>query len=301
MPATKAEYIKLIRDLTNSVNDLEDTALKQTLALLKDTLAKIRARILTEDGWRLENARNLQAQVNELIGVFEREAAARAGTATVKAYELGVKSVDDPLSASGIKMPIARISRNVVAVLQGYSADLIKNIAAEARTSINGAIVQGLLGQQSPFDTMKRISDIVGNPDKLSDLTGISARAEKIYRAETGRVFSIATQARQNQVAELAPDVMKMWVSTGDHRTRTGHLAAHGQIVKVNEPFKVAAQIGQPKEELMYPRDPAGSPGNVISCRCRSVTWRAKYGEIMPQTTAKVNAEIDKRKEIGAW
>lgn len=301
MAGTKADYIKTIRALTNQVNDLEDTALRQTLALLNDTLAQIRARILTEEGWRLENARNLQAQVNDLIAIFQREATARASGAVVKAYELGVRSVDDPLSVSGIRVPIARLSRNVVAVLQGYSADLIKSIADEARTGINAAITQGLLGQQSPFDTMKRISAIVGNPDRLSDLTGVSARAEKIYRTETGRVYSIATQARQDQIAQMVPDLMKMWVATGDHRTRTGHLAAHGQIVRIDTPFKVAAYVGGQKEELMYPRDPAGSPGNTINCRCRSVTWRAKYGEIVPQTTAKVDAEIEQRKGAGTW
>jgi len=301
MAGTKADYIKTIRALTNQVNDLEDTALRQTLALLNDTLAQIRARILTEEGWRLENARNLQAQVNDLIAIFQREATARASGAVVKAYELGVQSVDDPLAVSGLRLPIARLSRNVVAVLHGYSADLIKSISDEARTSINTAITQGLLGQQSPFDVMLRVSAIVGDTDRLSGLTGISARAEKIYRTETGRVYSIATQARQDQVAQMVPDLLKMWVATGDHRTRTGHLAAHGQTVRVAEPFKVAAQVGQPKEPLMYPRDPAGSPGNTINCRCRSVTWRAQYGDIVPQTTARVAAEIEQRKGAGTW
>ncbi len=293
--ATKADYIQSINAILRQVNTLEDDGLRRALQLLQDTLAQIRSRIVTAEGWRLENLANLQQQVNDLIAIFQRELANKTGGALVKAWELGQQSVDDPLLVSGVKIPIARLSRNVVAVLQNYSADLIKRIGDDTRASINATLASSMLGQQSPFDAMKTITATLGATDKLSDLTGVSARAEKIYRTEVGRVYSIATQARQNQVAELVPDLMKGWVATGDHRTRSGHLAAHGQMVRNDQPFKVAAHVGGPKEDLMYPRDPAGSPANIINCRCRSVTWRASYGEFLPRTTAKVDAETERR------
>jgi uncharacterized protein with gpF-like domain len=40
------------------------------------------------------------------------------------------------------------------------------------------------------------------------------------------------------------------------------HLAADGQVQDIDEPFDVGG------EQLMYPGDPAGSPGNTINCRC---------------------------------
>jgi hypothetical protein len=39
---------------------------------------------------------------------------------------------------------------------------------------------------------------------------------------------------------------------------------ADGQVRKANEPFDVGG------EELMYPRDPSGSPENTINCHCFS-------------------------------
>jgi hypothetical protein len=292
---TKADYLKSINDILKQVDHLEDDGLRRAVQLLGETLAQIRSRMITAEGWRLDNLINLQQQVNDLIAVFQREMAQKTGGALIRAWELGTQSVDDPLAVSGIRVPIARLSRNVVAVLQNYSADLIQRIGDETRASINATLTQSMLGQQSPFDAMQTITNTLGVSDNLSQLTGVSARAEKIYRTEVGRVYSIATQARQNQVAELAPDLMKGWVATGDHRTRSGHLAAHGQLVKVNEPFKVAPHVGAPKEDLQFPRDPAGSAANTINCRCKSVSWRSSYGTFMPGTTRRVDLEKDKR------
>jgi hypothetical protein len=39
-------------------------------------------------------------------------------------------------------------------------------------------------------------------------------------------------------------------------------MAADGQVVGLDEPFIVGG------EQLMYPGDPAGSPGNICNCLC---------------------------------
>ncbi len=292
---TKTAYVKKIDALTKQVDHLEDQATRAVISQLRATLQQINAKILTAEGWRLQNLTNLQAQVKELMSIFEHEANAKLAGINQQSWELGVQSVDEPLKISGLQMPIARLSRNVVAVLQGFSADLIKNISQETLTAVNTTIAQSLLGQVSPFDAQKQISQIVGAKDNLRELTGISARAEKIFRTETGRVNSIATQARQDQIAEMYPDVMKRWLATGDHRTRSGHLDAHGQTVPVDGFFEVAAEKGGKKERLRFPRDPRGSPENTINCRCRAITWRVGYGEPTPKTTQRVDAEIERR------
>lgn len=55
------------------------------------------------------------------------------------------------------------------------------------------------------------------------------------------------------------------WLSASDNRTRLDHREADGQVVRVGQPFNVGG------ESLLYPGDPAGSPGNVINCRCVSI------------------------------
>jgi hypothetical protein len=57
-------------------------------------------------------------------------------------------------------------------------------------------------------------------------------------------------------------DLEKSWLSTRDDRTREDHMDADGQLVGLNDPFTVGG------EQLDQPGDPAGSPGNVINCRC---------------------------------
>ncbi len=67
-------------------------------------------------------------------------------------------------------------------------------------------------------------------------------------------------------VAELDEDrdeLQKIWIATLDGKTRPTHWAADGARVALNAPFIVGG------EPLQYPADPAGSPGETYSCRCR--------------------------------
>jgi len=292
---SKTDYIATLDALAKQANRLEDEAVRRAVRLLQEALREINQRVLTAEGWRLSNLENLQHQVNAILEWYREQVTVAFSDIQASAYRLGAQSVDEPLRVSGISPTPTRLSPAVIAVLQGFSANLITKITEEVRTSINATLAQSMLGLMSPFEAQRRISEIVGAKDKLSELTGISARAEAIFRTEVGRVYSISTQARLMQVAETAPDIEKGWIATGDHRTRSGHLDAHGQRVKVDEPFEVAAERGGPKEKLMYPRDPRGSPANTINCRCRHIVWREGYGEFVPRTTAKVEAEIERR------
>ena len=288
---SKRDYIQTLDALTKQVYALEDEAVKRAMRLLQDALAEINSRVITADGWRLENLQNLQRQVDDIMRNFMAQYGAEFASIQSQAWAIGVDSVDQPLKVSGLFLNPARLNPSIVAVLQGFSADLIRNITDQTRTTINATIAQSMLGRLSPFDAQKRLTQIIGAHDRLRDLTGISARAEAQFRTEVGRVYSIATQARQEQIAETAPDIRKAWAHKGSGlQPRSGHLAAHGQTVRVDEFFLVSPKFGKPAEELMYPRDPRGSAENTINCGCRSVTWREGYGDVLPRTTARVDA-----------
>ncbi len=85
-------------------------------------------------------------------------------------------------------------------------------------------------------------------------------RASIIARTETHS----AASAAQNQALEVLdlPQVRKEWVAVKDQRTRDSHIAADGQIRRVNEPFDVGGS------KLMFPGDPTGPADEVINCRC---------------------------------
>jgi len=63
----------------------------------------------------------------------------------------------------------------------------------------------------------------------------------------------------------------KEWLATQDDKVRDAHAAADGQKVPIDESFDVGG------EQLEYPGDVAGSPENVINCRC---TWLPVIGSV---------------------
>lgn len=56
--------------------------------------------------------------------------------------------------------------------------------------------------------------------------------------------------------------LVKIWRTVRDNRTRVSHVAAHGQVRFMGEPFIVGGV------ELSGPRDPDGPPGETYNCRC---------------------------------
>jgi len=57
---------------------------------------------------------------------------------------------------------------------------------------------------------------------------------------------------------------VKSWNAILDNKTRSSHAQADGQEVGVNDYYIVGG------EQLKQPRDPNGSAGNTINCRCNS-------------------------------
>jgi len=84
-------------------------------------------------------------------------------------------------------------------------------------------------------------------------------RAALIARTET---HGAANYGAQEAARETGLRLRKEWVAAADERTREDHKAADGQIVGMDEPFQVGSDM------LMFPGDPAGSPEQVINCRC---------------------------------
>ena len=100
-------------------------------------------------------------------------------------------------------------------------------------------------------------------------------RATVIARTETHAAANFGS----NEAAKATGlPLRREWLAAHDKRTRTtaplignpdefGHRQADGQIVGPDQPFLIPKRGGG-TEPLMYPGDPKGSPGNVISCRC---------------------------------
>lgn len=103
------------------------------------------------------------------------------------------------------------------------------------------------------------------------------------YRWQIERIVRTETAAAANRGAIQAADNSlvyweKVWISSKDGRTRRrpddrfDHYEIDGLRVDKGEPFKFQG------DELQFPGDPKGQPGNTINCRC-SVAIVAKRDE----------------------
>lgn len=84
-------------------------------------------------------------------------------------------------------------------------------------------------------------------------------RSLLIARTETTTIANYASyQAAINSGANL----VKVWLATGDGRTRDWHITANGQTVGIKEAYTVNDM------KMEYPGDPRGGASNVCNCRC---------------------------------
>ncbi|MDE3084488.1 MAG: hypothetical protein KGJ37_04605, partial [Verrucomicrobiota bacterium] len=95
--------------------------------------------------------------------------------------------------------------------------------------------------------------------------------ARRIAMTETAAAYGYA----RNEAMAAAGITHKSWLSNHGPHVRPAHWAAEfeygspAQAIPINEPFMVGG------EALMYPGDPAGSPGNVINCHCIQLARKA--------------------------
>lgn len=81
--------------------------------------------------------------------------------------------------------------------------------------------------------------------------------AERIARTEVVSASNAASLAMVKGGTDIS---LKIWMATGDDRTRDDHADADGQTVPIDAPFEVGG------EELDYPGDDNGSEEQTINC-----------------------------------
>ena len=108
----------------------------------------------------------------------------------------------------------------------------------------------------------------------------LKLRGDNIARTETLKAFNAGQDEALRQAIEEGhtsrENIVKVWSSTGDDRTRDGHLAMEGQEVGLDEAF-VDPVTG---DRLMYAGDTSlgAGPESVMNCRCavlQRVRWEA--------------------------
>ena len=119
---------------------------------------------------------------------------------------------------------------------------------------INSSVLQGIIQGESIPKIAKRLEPIFNNN-----------KASAVRNART-LVTSVENKGKLDSFEKLEEDgavIKKIWVATGDDRTRDWHLSMDGQEVDLDEDFEDG--LGN---SLAYPGDPNGEPETVYNCRC---------------------------------
>lgn len=159
---------------------------------------------------------------------------------------------------------IAAQARNLAALQTAQELALGRD-----RVKINRQIRAAIAQLNRSNDNQR---EIIAKNIKTNLLAKSQSRSDLIASQNVGLAesWSRQTEAELIDDANLVSDsgqsvnIFKEWIAILDSSTRLSHASADGQITRVRETFIVDG------ENLLYPRDPNGSAGNIINCRCLS-------------------------------
>lgn len=146
--------------------------------------------------------------------------------------------------------------------LTSRDPDLLKNYLNRAMRDkrYDGYVKKAIDGEPIPADIIRKMDNAYMN-------RALQIRAETIARTEAMQTLHIGQHAAYQQAIDqnlVQPDeIVRVWESSGDGRTRESHDEMHGQEVPWGEPFTTPSGV-----QLMFPGDPSGPAEEIINCRC---------------------------------
>lgn len=261
------EFAAKLAELMNQAKALPELARRQVIDLLEEARKRIVGEIASLDPARFTSAQlqALKQSIDRTLDDFRQKATAGVDSLEAQAMQIGTRTVDSPIAAAFGPMSFGQVDVSTLSIAQGYTADLISALSKTAAANVNAAIQRAFLGGQSMTDIIAQIGGALSD-GKYDGLFGsIGAKAETIAMNEILRVESLASQARMEALVDAHPDLQKQWFwIPAAKQPRILHQLASGQVVNVKDAYSVAG------EDLMFPRDPNGSPWNTINCHCIS-------------------------------
>ena len=220
----------------------------------------------TRDGELLLS--NQAALDDYLANVTDRLSRTATPTIAAQSFDLARVAIADEIARSST---IPDISRRLA---QEFSWDHDATFARSRLAEVNSQI-DAILDPLGPPGTPAREARRLGDPEirRLQEIRAEQVRqidrvqstwqvrAERIARTETCGAYNAG--ALDAGFAE--GQKVKIWMSTGDDRTRDDHLWAAGQCVPIEDRFNVGGA------SLLMPGDSAGPPEQIINCRCNIV------------------------------
>lgn len=244
------------------------------LAHWRELMAKRRETIKAYQTRFTRELMKARAQVLAKIERAEKTVATRAAAADLmfdldefdRGFQAGMRQVGAKALDTAGKQLFAELGKDDPFTMPPAKAleflrdreNKLSDVGQEIYADIKSEIEVGL----DAGETMKQLADRVRSAfNDVSD-----ERAERIAMTETGSAYGYGRQVSMEESGVES----KQWLTSGNDNVRDTHQEANGQVVPVNQPFKVGG------EDLMHPGDPDGSPENVINCHCVAIATTEK-------------------------
>lgn len=163
----------------------------------------------------------------------------------------------DLIIAAMVAMMVDRVSEE-------QTIEVTETTDSQILSSIDEAIEE--VTASGEFITQR----IIANRAKEIFLERSNSRAELIATQTVGTGESEGKHIEAtviNNDSRVNIGILKTWNAVLDGRTRTAH--AEADLRYFNEPIPINENFVVGGEQLRFPRDPNGSPENIIRCRCQ--------------------------------
>lgn len=194
-----------------------------------------------------------ETELAEMAGPFIKEAVKDFGQAGIDEVVGRKRAPVHRIKVSPMAEGLFDVTNpKVAAFIRNKVARFVTRVSDSTRAKIRRVIEAGY----EDGKPIKEIADDISTKfDEFGDVRSFTiAQTEMGAAANMGNLFGY----EQSGVVEK-----KEWLATPDERVREAHLAAmEAGPIPLNDNFIVDG------EELSCPGDPAGSPGNIINCRC---------------------------------
>lgn len=245
------------------------------------------------------------SQGKRLIGELERHESIRKadnGNPDVDAYLFDLNEENDKLSVVYAPLAAALFDKyasllmaqlkpglnfnltdqSATNFLKAHAADLVTQINETTRELLKQQLVEGFTANEDMKQIIARIS-------KVFDGDVSMWRAAKIARTE---LLTLVNNGRFQAALQSGTAKQKRWVSAELPTTRqephgANHIAMHGTVVGINDPFEAPNRAGG-FDKMMTPGDTNASPENRVNCLC--------YASFM-HGNQEFNMEITKEKK----
>ena len=203
-----------------------------------------------------------------IANVTDRLSRTARPTVPEQAFDMAREAVADEIARGS---DVRTLSRRLA---QDFSWDKDATLARERLGGLDRRIDQ-VLDQIGPPGNASREAARLNDPvirdlqAQRSEAVKVIDRVESTWQTRAERIARTESAGAYNAGAVDAGHVegagVKVWMTTGDDRTRDDHLDAAGQCVPIDDVFTVGGEI------LEMPADPSGPPEQTINCRCTVV------------------------------